>query len=66
MPPQNAHHTVSLNHETGARLKIGLIDLPLPVARSYRVRVNGQWAQKVPVASKTIVTKLVRGWLVKH
>jgi len=25
-----------------------------------------QWARKLPVASKTILTKQVRGWLVKH
>jgi len=34
--------------------------------RRFRVRVNGQWAGKLPVASKTIVIKQVRGWLMKH
>jgi hypothetical protein len=43
-----------------------LIDLPFPAERQFRVPVNRQWALKVPVASKTIVAKQVRGWLVKH
>jgi hypothetical protein len=47
-------------------LKVELIDLPFANDRQFRVRVNGQWARKVPVASKTIVTKRVRGWLVRH
>jgi hypothetical protein len=63
----NAHYTLELiNHETGDRLKIELIDLPFPGARSYRIRVNGEWARKVPLASKTVVAKQLRGWLVKH
>jgi hypothetical protein len=61
------HYTLSLtNHQTGDRLKVELFDLPFPGTRSFRVRVNGQWARKVPVASKTIVAKQLRGWLVKH
>ena len=35
-------------------------------AGSIRVRVNGEWARKVPLASKTMVTKQLRGWPVKH
>jgi hypothetical protein len=67
MPCPDAHYSLELiNHETGDRLKIELIDLPFPGARSYRVRVNGEWARKVPLASKTMVTKQLRGWLVKH
>jgi hypothetical protein len=54
------------NHVTGTRLKVELIDLPFAMERQFRVRVNGQWARKVPVASKTIVAKQVRGWLVRH
>jgi hypothetical protein len=55
------------NHETGAHLRVELIDLPFSdQIRRFRVRVNGQWAQKLPVASKTIVTKQLRAWLVKH
>jgi hypothetical protein len=54
------------NHETQARLKVELVDLPFNHGRQFRVRVNGQWARKLPVASKTIVTKQLRGWLVKH
>lgn len=67
MPPPNPHYTLSLiNHETGQHLKIELVDLPGPGARSYRIRVNGQWAQKLPVASKTMVARQLRGWLVNH
>jgi hypothetical protein len=36
MPCPDAHYTLELiNHETGDRLKIELIDLPFPGARSY-------------------------------
>jgi hypothetical protein len=65
MPQSDVHYTVSLtNHQTGHQLKIELIDLPFP-ARSYRVRVNGEWAKKLPVASKTAVMRL-RSWWVAH
>ncbi len=64
MPRPEAHYTLSLiNHQTGERLKVELIDLPFPGTRSFHIRVNGQWARKVPVASKTIVAKqLAVGW----
>ena len=56
-PPKDAHYTLSLvNHQTGQRLNLEMIDLPFP-SRSYRLRVNGQWARKLPVASKTAVAK---------
>jgi hypothetical protein len=54
------------NHSTGAQLKVELIDLPNLEGRRFRVRVNGKWARKLPVASKTMVTKQLRAWLVKH
>ena len=64
------------NHLTGAGLKVEMVDLPFADGRRFRVRVNGQWAKKVPVASpprrirplanKTIVTRQVRTWLVQH
>lgn len=67
MPRPLPHYSLSLmNHETGERLKIELIDLPFPGTRSFRVRVNGDWARKVPVASKTVVARQLRTWLVKH
>jgi hypothetical protein len=28
--------------------------------------VNGQWAKKLPVASKTAVMQQLRAWLVAH
>ncbi len=67
MPRPKSHYTLSaVNHESGVEIKIELIDLPFPGSRSYRLRVNGQWAQKVPVASKTTVLKQLRTWLVRH
>jgi hypothetical protein len=67
MSRPKAHYSMVLkNHLTGDRLKVELMDLPFTEGRRFRVRVNGQWARKLPVASKTVVTKQVRGWLVKH
>jgi hypothetical protein len=67
MSRPKAHYSMIIkNHESGARLKVELVDLPFSQCRQFRVRVNGQWARKLPVASKTIVAKQVRGWLVKH
>jgi hypothetical protein len=41
MPP-DPHYALSLiNHETGERLKIEMVDRPFPRARSYRILVNG-------------------------
>jgi hypothetical protein len=64
--PKARYSTIVKNHVTGDRLKVELIELPFVDGRRFRVRVNGQWAQKVPVASKTVVARQVRGWLVKH
>ena len=67
MPRPKAHYSMHVkNHLTGDRLKVELIDLPFSENRRFRVRVNGQWATKLPVASKTVVAKQVRTWLVKH
>ena len=67
MSDPDPHYTLLLtNHQTWQRLKIELFDLPFPGARSYRVRVNGEWARKLPLASKTMVARQLRGWLVKH
>ncbi len=67
MSRPKAHYSMVIkNHVSGARLKVELMDLPFSGERQFRVRVNGQWARKVPVASKTIVTRQVRGWLVQH
>ncbi|MEY2507990.1 MAG: hypothetical protein QOH01_2319 [Verrucomicrobiota bacterium] len=41
MSPPNPRYKLELiNHETGEQLKIELIDLPFPGARSYRIRVH--------------------------
>ena len=68
MPRPKALYSMAVrNHETGAHLKVELIDLPFATqTRRFRVRVNGQWARKLPVASKTVVTRQLRAWLVKH
>ena len=67
MPRPKAHYSMFVkNHLTGNYLKVELIDLPFADGRRFRVRVNGQWAAKLPVASKTIVAKQVRAWMVKH
>jgi hypothetical protein len=67
MSDPDPHYTLLLsNHQSGDHLKIELFDLPFPGARSYRVRVNGEWARKLPLASKTMVAKQLRAWLVKH
>jgi hypothetical protein len=68
MPRPKAHYSVVLkNHETGEQLKLEMMDLPFTeTARRFRVRVNGRWAQKLPVASKTTVLRQLRAWWVCH
>ena len=67
MPRPKAHYSMLVkNHLTGDCLKVELIDLPFLENRRFRVRVNGQWATKFPLASKTVVTKQLRTWLVRH
>ncbi len=67
MPRPKSHYSMVVkNHVTGDHLKVELIDLPFVENRRFRVRVNGQWARKLPVASKTIVTRQLRSWLVRH
>ena len=62
----DAHYTLSLvNHQTGQKLQLEMVDLPFP-SRSYRLKVNGQWAKKVPGASKTAVMQQLRAWWVAH
>ena len=62
----DAHYTLSLvNRQTGQKLQLEMVDLPFP-SRSYRLKVNGQWAKKVPVASKTAVMQQLRAWWVAH
>ena len=69
MPPVNAddlRYTLTLvNHQTGQKLKIEMLDLLFP-CRQYYLKVNGQWAKKVPVASKTAVMQQLRAWWVAH
>jgi len=64
--PKALYSLVVKNHETGKQLKVELVELPFFNSQRFRLRVNGQWARKVPVASKTVVTKQLRAWLVKH
>jgi hypothetical protein len=68
MPRPKAHYSLLVkNHSTGKQLKVELIDFAFSEqVRRFRLRVNGRWARKVPVASETVVLKQVRGWLVKN
>ncbi len=67
MPRLTAHYSITVvNHETGTRLKLELVDLPFAGVRRYRVRVNGRWAQKRPTASKSEALRELRSWLVHH
>lgn len=67
MPRPKAHYSVIVkNHLTQEQLKVELVDVPFVETRRFRLRVNGQWARKVPVATKTVVLHQIRSWLVKH
>ena len=45
---------------------IELLDLPFASGRSFRLRVNGKWARRMPVGSKTKVLQQLRRWWVIH
>jgi hypothetical protein len=49
------------SHVTGACLKVEVIVLPFTIRRQFRLRINGQWARKIPVASKTMVAGQCHG-----
>ena len=67
MPRPKPHYRVVVtNLQTGAQLRIELIDLPFATARSFRLRVNGKWARRMPVGSKTRVLEPLRRWWVTH
>jgi hypothetical protein len=64
--PRPHYSLVVKNHLTREQLKVELIDLPFADGRRFRVRVNGKWAEKLPVASKSLVFRRARRWLVRH
>ena len=64
--PKARYSLVVKDHVTRKQLKVELIELPFTENRRFRLRVNGQWARKVPVASKSMVLQQVRSWWVKH
>ena len=67
MPRPKAHYRVIvINLETKERLRVELVDLPFATGRSFRLPVNGKWARKVPVGSKTTVLRQLRSWWVSH
>ena len=67
MPRPKAHFSLVVwDHVTGKQLKVELIDLPFVEGRQFRLRVNGLWAKKLPVASSSQVLQQVRTWLVKQ
>lgn len=67
MPPDDdAHYTLTLlNHQTGQKLTIEMIDLPFP-CRRYNLRVNGERAKKLPDSTKSEVMRKLRKWWVAH
>ena len=66
MPPDDVHYTLTLlNHRTEQKLIIEMIDLPFP-CRKYNLKVNGEWAKKLPSATKSDVTRRLREWWVTH
>ncbi len=67
MPRPKPHYRVVVtNLETRDQLRIELVDLPFGTGRSFRLRVNGKWAHKLPVESKTKVLQQLRRWWVLH
>ena len=53
MPRPKPHYRlVVTNLETKEQLRVELIDLRFVSGRSFRLRVNGRWASKMPVGSK--------------
>jgi len=61
MPRPKARFSLIVkDHSTGKQLKVELIELPWATLRRFRLRVNGQWAKKMPTGSKTMVLKEVR------
>ena len=67
MPRPKPHYRVVVtNLETRAQLRIELIDLPFATTHTFRLRVNGKWASKMPVGSKTRVLEQLRRWWVAH
>jgi hypothetical protein len=54
MPRPRPHYRLFVtNLQTNDQLKIELVDLPFATARIFRLRVNGKWARKLPIGSKT-------------
>ncbi len=67
MPRPKPHYRLVVNNlETREQLKIKLVDLPFSSGRTFRLRINGQWARKVPAASKTTALRQLRAWWVAH
>ncbi len=67
MPRPKAHYSLVVkDHVNGKQLKVELIDLPFAEIRRFRVRVDGRWARNVAIASKSLVLRQVRSWLVRQ
>ena len=66
MSRPEVHYPVTVkNHVPGEVLRVELVDLP-SAGRSFRLRVNGRWAERIPVGSKSTVLTQVRKWRVAH
>ena len=67
MPRPKPHYRLVVsNLQSRDQLRIELVDLPFASGRTFRLRVNGKWARKVPVGSKTTVLRQLRDWWVSH
>ena len=67
MPRPKPHYRIVVtNLQSREQLRIELIDLPFATGRTFRLRVNGKWAGKMPVGSKTRVLQQLRRWWVLH
>ena len=67
MARPKAHYVMVVkNQVSGSQLKVELVDIPFSDGRRFRLRVNGEWAKRMPVASKSVVLQQVRTWLVRH
>jgi hypothetical protein len=50
-----------INQQTTDRLKIELIDIPFPRARSYRIRLTEKWARKLDGSHSSCSCKATKG-----
>jgi hypothetical protein len=53
MPRPKPHYRLALsNLASRDQLRIELFDLPFATGRSFRLRVNGKWACRIPAGAR--------------